>query len=98
MKPRTETLPASDPAYNTNVSELNRRHFLLLAAATPAFAAAEPWQQVAAILQRIHPPKIPERAFDIARFGARSDGKTDNTDAFRRASAECSQAGGGRGV
>jgi len=60
--------------------------------------AAEPWAVAAEILQRIVPPQFPRREFDLAKFGAVADGKTDCTKAFARAIADCAQAGGGKVV
>jgi polygalacturonase len=40
-------------------------------------------------------PSIPARKFLITDFGAVGDGKTLNTDAFRKAIAACQKAGGG---
>ena len=59
-------------------------------------AADDAWAQVPEILRRIKPPLFPQRDFNITRFGARSDGKTDCTEAFRKAIAACHKAGGGR--
>ncbi len=56
----------------------------------------EGWPQLPAILKRIKPPIFPRRDFHVTRFGAVGDGKTDCTDAFRKAIAACSRAGGGR--
>lgn len=64
-----------------------------------AWAAENPWQTVMpSILERIKPPRFPNRSFYLNRFGAKADGRTDCTDAFRRAIDECSKAGGGRVV
>jgi polygalacturonase len=64
-----------------------------------AWTAENPWQTVMpAILQRIRPPRFPNRTFNIHRFGAKADGRTDCTAAFRGAIDECSKAGGGRVV
>jgi polygalacturonase len=62
------------------------------------YSADDAWGQVPAILQRIKPPVFPQRDFDITRFGAVGDGKTDCTEAFRRAINACTKAGGGRVV
>src|ERR1700754_1416004 len=71
----------------------------IIDAATRASSAAPTgWAQVPRILQRIKPPVFPKRDFIITRFGAISDGKTDCSEAFRRAIAECNKAGGGRVV
>jgi polygalacturonase len=70
-----------------------------VAPAAPGSAApASPWDQVPAILARISPPTFPDRDFDITAYGAKGDGKADNTAAFRRAIEACNQAGGGRVV
>src|SRR3954462_15396346 len=56
------------------------------------------WNSVPAILARIKPPKFPARDFDITNFGAIADGKSDSTEAIRKAIAACNAAGGGRVV
>ena len=56
------------------------------------------WQRVPSILARIRPPSIDRREFPVTRYGAKADGVTDSTDAFRRAIAACATAGGGRVV
>jgi polygalacturonase len=53
---------------------------------------------VPSVLARIVPPVFPDRELDVLRSGAKGDGTTDCTDAFRRAIAACSSAGGGRVV
>jgi len=53
---------------------------------------------VPAILARIKAPKFPARDFPITNFGAVADGKTDSTEAIRKAIAACNSAGGGRVV
>ena len=75
------------------MSATNRRAFLKTLA---VLAAADPWDEAAAILKRIRPPSFPNRDFDITRYGAAGDGAKDSTAAIRRAIAVCSQAGGGR--
>ena len=75
------------------MSVTDRRTFLKTLA---VLAAAEAWDEAAAILKRIRPPAFPNRDFDITRYGASGDGAKDSTDAIRRAIAACGQAGGGR--
>lgn len=57
---------------------------------------SRPWDQVSNILDRIKPPTFPNHIFDITKFGAVGDNKTENTDAFRKAIAACANAGGGQ--
>src|SRR5450755_1600866 len=81
-----------------------RRHALAALAgaalARPsAWASDDPWVTVyPRILQRIQPPKFPNRDFDVTRYGAKPDGKTDCTGAFRQAIEAANRAGGGRVV
>ena len=56
------------------------------------------WAQLPAILRRIKAPVFPQRDFLLTKFGAKGDGKTDNTAAFRQAITACNKAGGGRVV
>ena len=56
------------------------------------------WDLVPDILARIEPPAFPARDFDVTTHGAKGDGTTDCTDAFRQAVVACSSAGGGRVV
>ena len=56
------------------------------------------WERVPSILARIKPPTISRREFPVTRYGAKADGATDCTDAFRRAIAACADSGGGRVV
>jgi len=62
-------------------------------------AQQDPWQTVMpSILERIKPPRFPKRTLYLNRFGAKPDGGTDSTAAFRRAIDQCSKAGGGKVV
>ncbi len=65
---------------------------------TRGTAAGDPWARVPEILKRIKPPTFRKRDFVITKYGAVADGKTDCTDAFRKAVAACNKAGGGRVV
>lgn len=58
--------------------------------------SSDPWGHVPGILARIRPPVFHDREFDITRFGARDDNRTDATGAFAKAIAACHAAGGGR--
>src|SRR5689334_2520849 len=86
------------------MSTFTRRHVLAATAGAAfagslAWAADDPWRTVyPQILKRIQPPKFPEKDFDVTRYGAKADGKTDCTAAFRKAIEEASRAGGGRVV
>jgi len=63
------------------------------------FANEDPWQTVMpGILARIKPPRFPNRTFLLERFGAKGDGSTDCTAAFRSAIDRCAKAGGGKVV
>ncbi|MCX7866732.1 glycoside hydrolase family 28 protein [Limisphaera sp. VF-2] len=56
------------------------------------------WREAARIVARVQPPRFPDRSFSILDFGAVPDGRTDATEAIRRAIAACVAAGGGRVV
>ncbi len=83
---------------------ITRRDFIQGLAFAGAFAPQlfaqqnQGWAQVPDILRRIKPPKFPKRDFAITKFGAKGDGVTDCTQAFRDAIAACHKAGGGRVV
>jgi polygalacturonase len=59
-------------------------------------AAPDPWLQVQTIRSNIHSPSFPKRDFDIRKFGAVGNGRSDCTEAFRKAIESCHSSGGGR--
>ena len=69
---------------------------LSLSASAAVDAPDSPWEQLPAILKNVKLPHFPDRSFDITRFGAIADGKTDCTEAIKKAIATCHEAGGGR--
>ncbi|WP_203935585.1 glycoside hydrolase family 28 protein [Planosporangium mesophilum] len=63
---------------------------------TVAVSAADlPWPHARAIVAETVVPSFPPVTFDVTAFGAKNDGTTDNTAAFRRAIEVCNAAGGG---
>jgi polygalacturonase len=56
------------------------------------------WDAYPAILKRISPPVFPQKDFNITKFGAVGNGKTDCTKAFKKAIEKCNASGGGRVV
>jgi polygalacturonase len=73
---------------------------LLIEPARALTAAASPWDQVPIILARIIPPTFKNQNFDVTApaYGAKGDGKTDDSAAFAKAIAACNKAGGGHVV
>ncbi|MES2772802.1 MAG: glycoside hydrolase family 28 protein [Bacteroidota bacterium] len=59
---------------------------------------AEPERELAAIRKQIKAPIFPKKNFLITAYGAKGDGKTLNTAAFKKAIAACTKAGGGHVV
>jgi len=72
--------------------------FCLILLVGPACRTKTGWQQVPGILSRIDTPQFPDRDFKVTDYGAVADGKTDCTEAFRKAIAAAHKAGGGRVV
>jgi polygalacturonase len=56
------------------------------------------WATASAILGRVKAPEFPSRQIDVIAHGAKPDGVTDCTAAFRAAIDRCRAAGGGRVV
>src|SRR4051812_18871031 len=50
----------------------------------------EGWAAMPFILKRVVPPRFPARDFDVTRFGAKADGKTDARGAISAAIDACS--------
>lgn len=61
-------------------------------------SSGDPWDRLPEVLSRIVAPEFPARDFVLTKFGAKGDGKTDASAAFRKAIEACVKAGGGRVV
>ena len=75
-------------------------HICILSISTIAVAESPDsgWHKLPEILAKIKTPEFPDHVFDITKFGAKADGKTNCSSAFRKAIAACNKAGGGRVV
>ncbi|MDT0649521.1 glycoside hydrolase family 28 protein [Autumnicola edwardsiae] len=57
--------------------------------------SATAWKQADKIINDIVVPQFPDKTFNVKDFGASGDGVTNNSEAFKKAIAECNVAGGG---
>jgi polygalacturonase len=61
-------------------------------------ASQLPWVEARTIVDDTALPMIPNVNFDVTSYGAKGDGTTDNTNAFKNAISAANAAGGGRVV
>jgi polygalacturonase len=74
--------------------------FLFLTGKTQQTASnsAKGWAQLKNVLAEIKLPAFPAKDFPVSKYGAKGDGTTDCTEAFKQAIEACNKAGGGRVV
>lgn len=65
---------------------------------SPKVSIHSGWDKLPQILERIVIPQFPSQTVNVLDFGAVGDGKTDCTEAFRKAILACHTIGGGKVV
>lgn len=65
-------------------------------ATTTSTQATDAWAMAEQIRQQVSVPQFPDRTFDVRDFGAKADGRHDNSTAFAAAINACHNAGGGK--
>ncbi|MCX6874017.1 MAG: glycoside hydrolase family 28 protein [Verrucomicrobia bacterium] len=68
---------------------------LLASEAQPASAVPITALQAPFDMPQLQRPVFPDRSFNLTDYGAKADGTTKNTEAFRKAITACNAAGGG---
>jgi polygalacturonase len=59
-------------------------------------SSTQPLKEMEEVRKQIRAPKFAAREFVITKYGALADGKTLNTEAFKKAIDACNKSGGGR--
>lgn len=54
------------------------------------------WSKMSEVINSVEEPVFSNKIFNVLDFGAVSDGKTDNTEAFNKAIKKCTESGGGK--
>lgn len=54
------------------------------------------WEKAENIIKNITVPEFPDRTFNVTDYGAKPDGVTNNSEAFKKAINDCNAQGGGK--
>lgn len=65
-------------------------------AGAQGFNSDKAWERADNIINNITVPDFPDRIFNVTDYGAKPDGVTNNSEAFRKAIQECTAQGGGK--